>query len=59
MKKIKNDYLTITIKFGIRFLGYIIAFISNYIFGLSALFMVFQISIVYYMIYLRTKENKV
>lgn len=25
----KNDYLTITIKFGIRFLGYCIAFISN------------------------------
>ena len=25
----KNDYLTITIKFGIRFLGYVIAFISN------------------------------
>lgn len=25
----KNDYLTITIKFGIRFAGYIIAFISN------------------------------
>ena len=25
----KNDYLTITIKFGIRFLGYVIAFMSN------------------------------
>lgn len=25
----KNDYLTITIKFGIRFIGYILAFISN------------------------------
>lgn len=25
----KNDYLTVTIKFGIRFLGYVIAFISN------------------------------
>ena len=25
----KNDYLTITIKFGIRFLAYVIAFISN------------------------------
>lgn len=25
----KNDYLTITIKFGIRFTGYVIAFISN------------------------------
>lgn len=25
----KNDYLTITIKFGIRFIGYVIAFISN------------------------------
>ncbi len=25
----KNDYLTITIKFGIRFMGYVIAFISN------------------------------
>ena len=121
----KNDYITVTIKFGIRFLGYLIAFLSNniiitliaitwsifistsyeniceavyinrlenkyqlsfsnichiirflgeaigiffcglmyekglrYIFGLSALFMVFQISIAYYMIYLRTKENK-
>ena len=25
----KNDYLTVTIKFGIRFLAYVIAFISN------------------------------
>lgn len=25
----KNDYITITIKFGIRFIGYVIAFISN------------------------------
>lgn len=25
----KNDYITITIKFGIRFLGYILAFLSN------------------------------
>lgn len=25
----KNDYITITIKFGIRFIGYIIAFLSN------------------------------
>lgn len=119
----KNDYLTITLKFGIRFLGYILAFISNnlfitiiaiswsifistayenicdavyinrlenryqlsfsnmchiirflgesigvflcgvmyeiglkYMFGLSALFMVFQISIAYYLISLRKKE---
>ncbi|OKZ83286.1 MAG: hypothetical protein BHW07_01125 [Clostridium sp. CAG_433_25_7] len=108
----KNDYLTITIKFGIRFIGYVLAFISNniiitliaitwsifistsyenicegvyinrldnkyhiirflgesigillcgmmyekglrYMFGLSALFMIFQIGIAYYMIYLR------
>ena len=116
----KNAYLTITIKFGIRFLGYVIAFVSNniaitliaitwsifistayenicdavyinrlenkyqlsfsnvchiirflgeaigvflcglmykkglrYMFGLSALFMVFQISLSYYIIYLR------
>ena len=28
----KNDYLTITIKFGIRFLGYLLAFLSNNIF---------------------------
>ena len=121
----KNDYLTVTIKFGIRFLGYVIAFISNnmmitliaitwsifistayenicdavyinrlenkyqlsfsnichiirflgeaigvflcgimyeiglrYMFGLSALFMIFQISIAYYMIYLRKRESK-
>ena len=120
----KNDYVTLTIKFGIRFLGYVIAFISNniaitliaitwsifistsyenicdavyinrlenkyqlsfsnvchitrflgeaigvflcglmyeqglrYMFGLSALFMIFQISLAYYMIYLRNKEN--
>ncbi|MCI8640379.1 MAG: hypothetical protein HFJ59_00655 [Clostridia bacterium] len=120
----KNDYLTITIKFGIRFIGYIIAFISNnliitliamtwsilistsyenicdgvyinrvknnyqlsfaniryivrflgeaigvffcgimyeiglkYIFGLSAIFMIFQIGLAYYLIYLREKEN--
>lgn len=25
----KNDYITITIKFGVRFLGYILAFLSN------------------------------
>ena len=117
------EYLTIRIKFGIRFLGYAIAFISNniiitfiaitwslfistayenvcdavyinrlenkyqlsfsnichiirflgeaigvflcglmyekglrYMFGLSAIFMVFQISLGYYMIYLRQKE---
>ena len=121
----KNDYLTVTIKFGIIFLGYVIAFISNnmmitliaitwsifistayenicdavyinrlenkyqlsfsnichiirflgeaigvflcgimyeiglrYMFGLSALFMIFQISIAYYMIYLRKRESK-
>lgn len=119
----KNDYVTVTLKFGIRFLGYILAFVSNnlfitimaiswsifistayeniceavyinrlenryqlsfsnmchitrflgesigvflcgmmyeiglkYIFGLSALFMVFQISIAYYLISLRKKE---
>lgn len=119
----KNDYVTVTIKFGIRFLGYVIAFVSNnivitliaitwsifistsyenicdavyinrlenkyqlsfsnvchitrflgeaigvflcglmyekglrYMFGLSSLFMVFQISLAYYMIYLRNKE---
>ena len=119
----KNDYLTITLKFGIRFLEYILAFVSNnllitiiaiswsifistayenicdavyinrlenryqlsfsnmchiirflgesigvflcgmmyeiglkYMFGLSALFMVFQISIAYYLISLRKKE---
>ena len=28
----KNDYLTITLKFGIRFLGYILAFFSNNLF---------------------------
>lgn len=116
----KNDYLTMTIKFGIRFLAYVIAFISNnmlitliaitwsifistsyenicdavyinrlenkyqlsfsnichiirflgeaigvylcglmyemglkYMFGLSALFMIVQISLAYYLIYLR------
>ena len=121
----KNDNLTVAIKFGIRFLGYVIAFISNnititflaitwsifistsyenicdavyinrlenkyqlsfsnichiirflgeaigvflcgimyeiglrYMFGLSALFMIFQISIAYYMIYLRKRESK-
>lgn len=119
----KNDYLTITIKFGIRFIGYIIAFISNnliitlmaitwsilistayenicdgiyinrvsnnyqlsfaniryiikflgeaigvffcgimyeiglkYMFGLSAIFMIFQIGLAYYLIYLRRLE---
>lgn len=119
----RNDYLTVTIKFGIRFLGYVIAFVSNnvaitlfaitwsifistayenicdavyinrldnkyqlsfsnvchiirflgeaigvflcgimyekglrYMFGLSAVFMVFQISLAYYMIFLRKKE---
>ena len=25
----KNDYITITIKFGIRFIAYVIAFLSN------------------------------
>ena len=120
----KNDYLTITIKFGIRFTGYVIAFISNnlmitliaitwsllistayenicdgvyinrvdndyqlsfanvryvirflgeaigvflcgimyeiglkYMFGLSAIFMIFQIGLAYYLIYLRNKEK--
>ena len=120
----KNDYLTVTIKFGIRFLAYVIAFISNnmvisliaitwsifistsyenicdavyinrlenkyqlsfsnichiirflgeaigvylcglmyemgirYMFGLSALFMIVQISLAYYLIYLRKKEK--
>lgn len=120
----KNDYLTITIKFGIRFLAYVIAFISNnvlitliaitwsifistsyeniceavyinrlenkyqlsfsnichiirflgeaigvylcglmyeiglrYMLGLSALFMIVQISLAYYLIYLRKKEK--
>ena len=120
----KNDYITITIKFGIRFMFYIIAFLSNnvfitliaitwsilistayenigegyyinevnaeyqlshanfrqaigylgqaigvflcglmyetglrYIFGLSAFFMIFQIGLAYYLIYLRGKKN--
>ena len=120
----KNDYLTITIKFGIRFTGYVIAFISNnliitliaitwsilistayenicdgvyinrvknehqlsfaniryiirflgeaigvffcgimykiglkYIFGLSAIFMIFQIGLSYYLVYLRKKQK--
>ena len=120
----KNDYITITIKFGIRFIAYSIAFLSNsliftliaitwsilistayenicdgyyinnienkyqltftnfryivkylgeavgiflcgimyniglrYMFGLSALFMIFQIGLAYYLIYLR-KESK-
>lgn len=119
----KNDYLTLTIKFGIRFLGYIIAFLSNniliifiamtwsilistayenicdgpyvnsveneyqleftnlryiirflgesigvflcglmyeiglkYMFGLSAIFIMFQLGLAYYMIYLRNKK---
>ncbi len=121
----KNDYLTITIKFGIRFVGYVIAFWSNsmvitllaitwsllistayenicdgvyinrvaddyqlsfaniryiikffgeaigiffcgimyeiglkYMFGLSALFMIFQIGLAYYLIHLRRVENR-
>ncbi len=120
----KNDYLTITIKFGIRFMGYVIAFISNnlnvtliaitwsllistsyenicdgvyinrvenehqlsftniryiirflgeaigvffcgimyemglkYMFGLSAIFMIFQIGLAYYLIHLRRVEK--
>lgn len=120
----KNDYLTITIKFGIRFIGYILVFISNnliitiiaiswsifistsyenicdgvyinrldnkyqlsfsnichivrflgesigvflcgmmyeiglrYMFGLSAIFMIFQLGIAYYLINLRKKEE--
>ena len=120
----KNDYLTITIKFGIRFIGYILAFISNnliitiiaiswsifistsyenicdgvyinrldnkyqlsfsnichiirflgesigvflcgmmyeiglrYMFGLSAIFMIFQLGIAYYLINLMKKEE--
>ncbi len=120
----KNDYLTITIKFGIRFMGYTIAFISNnliiiliaitwsllistayenicdgvyinrvandyqlsfaniryimrflgeaigiffcgimyemglkYMFGLSAIFMIFQIGLAYYLIHLRRLEK--
>ena len=119
----KNDYVTVTLKFGIRFLGYILAFVSNnlfitimaiswsifistayenicdavyinrlenryqlsfsnmchiirflgesigvllcgkmyeiglkYMFGLSAFFMIFQISIAYYLISLRKKD---
>ncbi len=119
----KNDYITITIKFGIRFIGYLIAFLSNnliitiaaitwsllistsyenvcdgyyinrvdnkyqlsltnfryivrylgealgvflcglmyeiglrYMFGLSAFFMVFQLALAYYLIYLRTSK---
>lgn len=122
----KNDYITITIKFGIRFLAYTIAFISNnafitliaitwsilistayenicdgyyinaikneyqlrytnfryivrffgeaigvflcglmyeiglrYMFGLSAVFMVFQISLAYYLIYLRKNNIRI
>lgn len=122
----KNDYLTITIKFGIRFISYIIAFMSNnliiiliamtwsilistayenicdgvyinrveneyqlsftniryiirflgeaigvffcgrmyemglkYMFGLSAIFMIFQIGLAYYLIYLREKEKNI
>lgn len=121
----QNDYLTITIKFGIRFLAYVIAFLSNniiiillamtwsllistayenicdgvyinrveskyqltfaniryiikffgeaigvffcglmyeiglrYMFGLSAIFMVLQIGIAYYLIYLRKMEKR-
>lgn len=120
----KNDYITITIKFGIRFIGYIIAFMANnliitliaitwsllistayenicdgvyinriendyqlsfaniryiikflgeaigvvfcgimyesglrYMFGLSAIFMIFQIGLAYYLIYLRRGEK--
>ncbi len=119
----KNDYITITIKFGVRFIAYSIAFLSNnliftliaitwsilistayenicdgyyinnveneyqlsftnfryivkylgeaiglflcgityniglrYMFGLSALFMIFQIGLAYYLIYLRNKN---
>lgn len=122
----KNDYITVTIKFGIRFLAYTIAFLSNniiitliaitwsilistayenicdgyyinevpnkyqlaltnlryvvrylgeaagvflcgimyeiglrYMFGLSAFFMIFQIGLAYYLIYLRKKRNDV
>lgn len=122
----KNDYITITIKFGIRFIAYIIAFITNnilitliaitwsilistayenvcdgyyingveneyqlqytnfryiirflgeavgvflcgimyeiglrYMFGLSAIFMIFQIGIAYYLINLRKKQNAI
>lgn len=120
----KNDYITITIKFGIRFFAYVIAFISNnivisliaitwsifistsyenicdavyinrlenkyqlsfsnichiirflgeaigvylcglmyeiglkYMLGLSSLLMIFQISLAYYLIYLRKREK--
>ena len=120
----KNDYITVTIKFGIRFLAYVIAFISNnmmitliaitwsifistayenicdavyinrldnkyqlsfsnichiirflgeaigvflcglmyekglrYMFGLSAIFIIFQLIFGYYMIHLRRKEQ--
>lgn len=120
----KNDYITITIKFGIRFMFYMIAFLANnifitiiaitwsilistayenicdgyyineisaeyqltytnfryvikylgeaigvflcglmyeaglrYMFGLSAFFMIFQIGLAYYLIYLRGKKN--
>lgn len=120
----KNDYITITIKFGIRFIAYVIAFLSNniiitliamtwsilistsyenicdgyyvneidnkyqltftnfryvirylgeatgiflcgvmyeiglrYMFGLSAFFLIFQIGLAYYLIYLRKKER--
>jgi len=120
----KNDYITITIKFGIRFIGYLIAFLSNnliitliamtwsllistayenvcdgyyingveniyqlaltnfryivrylgeaigvflcglmyqiglrYMFGLSAFFMIFQLALAYYLIYLRTSRS--
>ncbi len=122
----KNDYITVTIKFGIRFIAYTIAFLSNniiitliaitwsilistayenicdgyyinevdnkyqlaltnfryivrylgeaagiflcgmmyeiglrYMFGLSAFFMIFQIGLAYYLIYLRKKRNGV
>lgn len=120
----KNDYITITIKFGIRFVSYVLAFLSNniiitliamtwsilistsyenicdgyyinrvenkyqltftnfryvvrylgeavgvflcgvmyeiglkYMFGLSAFFLIFQIWLAYYLIYLRRKEE--
>ena len=122
----KNDYITITIKFGIRFIAYIIAFFSNnvlitliaitwsilistayenvcdgyyingveneyqlrytnfryvikflgesvgiflcglmyeiglrYMFGLSAIFMIFQIGLAYYLIHLRKMEKSI
>lgn len=122
----KNDYITVTIKFGIRFMAYTIAFLSNnviitlmaitwsilistayenitdgyyinevpnkyqlaltnlryvvrylgeaagvflcgimyeiglrYMFGLSAFFMIFQIGLAYYLIYLRKKRDDV